>query len=60
MTATSSPCPTSKLGAPQNLPRPTLEMNVVELQDRRGHGVCAFHRRSSRRASAASGSDIAR
>jgi hypothetical protein len=35
-------------------------MHLVEPEDRGGHGVGAFQRRSSRRATADTGNDIAR
>ena len=48
--------------AAQNFPRSAPEANVpdVEYWERRRHEVDAFQRRSSREATAASGSDIAR
>ena len=45
--------------AGQDAPHTTAKMHVADVEDYR-HDVGAFHRCSSRRAAAASGSDMAR
>jgi hypothetical protein len=54
-----SPCHVDA-DAGEHSPRAAAQMNIAQPHDNLAHGVGAFHRCSSRRASAASGSDIAR